>query len=358
MDFELRYENNVQSGVATVKVLGIGSYKGTASRTFGIVSAYVLAGANRNETAALVADENFASGANGVILATNGSFADALASASLAGAMDYPLLLTARDKLPGATAAAISYLSAGSPGFKVIIIGGTNAVSPAVESEVKALIGDKGFRVSRITGSTRYETASMIYSLNADTIDWSDTAIIASGTNFPDALSASSFAAYARAPIFLTNGQTLDESTTAALGSGAFRRVVIVGGNAAVSSSVERAVLMMPGVAKVERIAGSTRYETSLKIARWSMKQGLEAHCVYVASGKKFPDGLAGGIAAGQRGGVLVIASDADQTALGLLKEQSKDVISLCFVGGTSALPASLRWHALDQMGWDHGMLR
>lgn len=63
-------------------------------------------------------------------------------------------------------------------------------------------------KLQRIFGSTRYETAFTAADALQEQLGASlfDTAIIASGTGFPDALSASYLACQKQAPILLSNG--------------------------------------------------------------------------------------------------------------------------------------------------------
>lgn len=60
--------------------------------------------------------------------------------------------------------------------------------------------------ITRISGSTRYETMAMV-SQTALPSAASGAAVVASGNSFPDALAASSLAGYLNAPILLTDPQ-------------------------------------------------------------------------------------------------------------------------------------------------------
>ncbi len=113
-----------------------------------------LAGAGRYETAVEISKSGFPNGAKTVVLAFGLNYADALAGVPLAKAMNAPILLTTLKTLPAETLAEIERLNA----KKVIILGGTSAVSADVE---KALT-DKKLEVERIAGTTRFETAAKI----------------------------------------------------------------------------------------------------------------------------------------------------------------------------------------------------
>ena len=66
--------------------------------------------------------------------------------------------------------------------------------------------------ITRISGSTRYETMAMV-SQTAFPSAASKAAVVASGSSFPDALAASSLAGHLNAPILLTDPKTLSNAT-------------------------------------------------------------------------------------------------------------------------------------------------
>src|SRR5438105_4786226 len=71
-----------------------------------------FAGADRYDTARLIAAGAFPNGSGSVVLATGERFPDALAANYIAGVADVPILLTAVNSLPDATAKAITDLHA------------------------------------------------------------------------------------------------------------------------------------------------------------------------------------------------------------------------------------------------------
>jgi hypothetical protein len=93
-----------------------------------------LQGPNRYETAAAVSRYTFPNGAPIVVVASGTNFPDALVAAPFG--VRGPILLTERDRLPIATANEIKRLGA----KEIIIVGGTAAVSQAVENDLKFLL--------------------------------------------------------------------------------------------------------------------------------------------------------------------------------------------------------------------------
>ena len=167
-----------------------------------------LAGANRYQTAVDVSFNSFPLGVDTVYLATGNGFADALsASAAMTGG-NAALLLTQPDQMPAAVAAELARLSPTS----VIVVGGTAAVSNAVMTQVQALTG---IVPQRLGGANRYATAALV---NAHAFPTGNTQVfLATGTAFPDALSAAQAVISRRAALLLTERDTLPAATLAEL---------------------------------------------------------------------------------------------------------------------------------------------
>ena len=187
-----------------------------------------IGGSNRYETSALMARRVVAlSGAKEAVVATGMNFADALSVAPFAGAKGAPILLTAPNALPASTASAIKTL--GITG--VHIIGGDAAVSSAVEARLPKTL-------SRIGGSTRYETAALV----AKAIGAGDTAFVASGENFADAMVIGPVAAAQGAPILLTTKDSLPAAISNYIQTTKITNFLMIGGKAAIGEKVEWAL--------------------------------------------------------------------------------------------------------------------
>ncbi|MGI6216534.1 MAG: cell wall-binding repeat-containing protein [Coriobacteriales bacterium] len=310
-----------------------------------------LSGKDRYATMAKILDEQWADGsAETMVLATGENFPDALAAGSLSGVLEAPLLITSGKTLSASTKAEIERLVS-SEGSKVIIIGGEGAISSAVESEVDAI---DGVSVERIYGKSRVQTAEKIYSYVADDDTngtWGETAIVVSGDNYPDALSAASYGYAAKAPIFLAKDGEIDSTTATYIRDGGFDTVLIVGGNAAVNFSSVRSSIADPYVV-YGVFSGKTRYETSQLFATWSCGgtvDGVIATCdvtlgydnITVASGKNFPDALAAVSLAGPRKApILLVSTESDSVTKSVVEGNSSDIEQGYIVGGAAAIPA------------------
>lgn len=267
-----------------------------------------IGGADRYETAAMVALE-FGT-ADVVHIASGAEFPDALTArmsvptASLRsnavemgplwpegamGGTGSPTLLTRPDSLPDATIEALQALSPTT----IRIIGGEGAVSAAVAAELEAFGS-----VERIGGADRYETSAMIAEGFAP---GPPIVFVATGEDFPDALSGSAPAGRAQAPILLTRGASLPAATAQALQTLAPQSVVVIGGPGAVSDAVLAEIRAI--VPETNRLAGADRYGTSAAIA---MAYERDTQPL-VATGEAFPDALAGGALAGHLGVPLLL---------------------------------------------------
>ncbi|UOK59111.1 cell wall-binding repeat-containing protein [Bacillus sp. OVS6] len=141
-----------------------------------------------------------------------------------------------------------------------------------------------GQSFERLAGEDRYETSVKI-SQDGWLDGEAETAVLATGANFPDALSATPLAYRYGAPLLLTRQASLPAVVKNELVRLGVSKVFIVGGTSAVSADVEKQVKNM-GI-KVTRLSGTDRYSTSVKIA-----DEIGAGAVVVATGGNFADAL------------------------------------------------------------------
>lgn len=291
----------LSAGWHTVE-LEVGNAAGQDQRAWRVRASGVavtrLAGSERVETAAAISRDRFPQdgGAEAAVLARADDYPDALAGAPFAFAQSAPLLLTARDRL---SAPAASELDRALPaGATVYLLGGAEALSDAVRQEVEA----RGFRVERLAGSSRYGTSAQVSRGLADP----RAAVVASGEGFADALSASGAAALEGYPVLLTSRGGLPEPTRAYLEQAGPEEVFVVGGSAVVSEGVVAELERIVGPGRVTRVAGSDRFATSRAVAQQFF---TSPESVAVASGRQFPDALAGGPHAAGRNAPMLLSA-------------------------------------------------
>lgn len=186
-------------------------------------------GQNRFETSVQVA-KNLGD-SSGVVVTNGFGFADALSIAPVAAQKGMPILLT--DKVD---------LSEQVKGFlknksyeKSYIVGGSGVVSDKIASQLKS--------VTRLGGSSRYGTNSAVLNYFANEFSY-DKVYIASGQNYPDALSGSSLAALSNSPLILV-GTYVDPSVMSSVRDqhDKYNNVIILGGSAVVSDTVANKIV-------------------------------------------------------------------------------------------------------------------
>lgn len=283
-----------------------------------------LSGDDRMATAIQISRDLYRTNgsAPAAVLARAGDFADALAGAPAASAVDGPLLLTPTGELRSDVAAELERVL--QPGATVYLLGGPKALDPSVEDAVKGL----GFTTERLSGSDRFGTAADVLQL----VPESATAFVASGLSFPDALAASAPATRDGVPILLTAPGELPDATRAALrnehwGDAAqpFGTVFVVGGPAVVTDEVLAEIEQATG-GNVIRVAGPDRYATAARVAG-RFYDGVSR--VAIASGERFPDALPGGRHAGAKGVPLLLSP-----GFGLARPQVDQIAGWGISGG------------------------
>ncbi len=290
-----------------------------------------LCGDTRYGTAAAIAARQFPGTVETVILASGEDFPDALAAGVLADVVGGPVLLTRAASLPPETASQISRLSPA----EIVVVGGPSAVSSPVAEAARSLAGA---RLVRVQGSDRYETALEVAREVADRSgETPSTVVLASGLDFPDALSAVPMAAAGRQPILLSRTDDVGWASRLALDELSAQEVVIVGGSGVVGDSVE--VSLRSRGHDVTRVWGSDRYQTSREVAAFAVGRGiLDFDALGLATGRDFPDALAGGGYMAHRGSPLILADSLDVSLSRWLEDRSVDVKGLDVFGGAAAV--------------------
>ncbi|MCM6764088.1 cell wall-binding repeat-containing protein, partial [Rathayibacter sp. ZW T2_19] len=251
----------------------------------GVLTVTRIAGSDRQDTAAKVSAATFAANVPVVFVATGGNFPDALAAAPAAAKQNGPLLLVDRDSMSQPVRDELRRLKPS----KIVVVGSDLSVSERLATELAAYA--KTGEVQRIGGVDRYDTAAQL--VEAAFPKGSSQAWLATGEKFPDALAAAAAAGSVRAPVLLINGgqSTVDDRTRSLVRGLGVKKLTIAGDPLSVSTGIETSFGITP-----VRIGGTDRYDTSVLLNRDAF---TAASTVYLATGEKFPDALAGANAAG-----------------------------------------------------------
>ena len=292
-----------------------------------------IAGDNRYETAADVFDAFGTS--DSVILANGeqGHFPDALVANYLAGVQGSPILLTRADKMPDATAASLA-----TADKSITIVGGTSVVSAEQESSLRA----DGHTVTRVAGDNRYTTAAAVIEAAGDAAD--ATAIITTGVDFPDALSAGPLAYDSGMPLGITRADNINDAVVDALQESGASDFIVLGGPSIVSQAVIDEV-EAAGLDFQERLFGDDRAETSVEVANYAIDNlDFSNEAVNVASGYiagTGADALAGGPLTGMQVRPMLITrsnTNPGDSVLAFLAENCATLDEGIIFGGPAAV--------------------
>ena len=235
-----------------------------------------IAGENRYDTSVDISQKVYSSSQK-VYLVSGEKFPDALSSAALAGKGDGPILLI-NDNNIDKILSEINRL-----GAKEIVFVGGNSISKANEDKIKKFAESKSSVVSAFAGENRYETAIKVAEETIAKRGNKGKVIIADGRNYPDAVSIASFSSKEGIPVILVNGNNVPKEVKVFLNKYKIKDAIVVGGSKAVGLDIEKLF------AKVERVAGKDRYDTSKKIAE---RFFANSKTIFVASGESFADSL------------------------------------------------------------------
>lgn len=213
----------------------------------------------------------------------------------------------------------------------------------------------------RIEGTDRYETAVAVSQFGYAEGE-ANTVVLATGENWPDAISGSVLASRNYGPLLLTRKRALPESVADELRRLQPFEVVIVGSPDAVSLDVEIALRTEFNIPLVWRLAGRDRYETAALVAEtmaktWEPPMGpLQSEPatppIVVASGEKFPDAMsAAPLAANAGSPVLLVRRDSVPPSVqGFLGRHGEEFSSTLVIGGGNTVATST---ANAFPGWD-----
>ncbi|MDD7732356.1 MAG: cell wall-binding repeat-containing protein, partial [Firmicutes bacterium] len=279
-----------------------------------------VSGEDRIATSVEISKKYFEKGkVDAVVVARYDEFPDALAASSLAKAYNGPILLTKSNQLDEEVFKEIKRLAP----ERVFVVGGDKAVSNGVVAQLrKASV----FGVDRIAGETRYETSAAVARQVVKKQGHTMKAVIATGENWPDALTASTLAVAKNSPVLLVRSDRVDSAVKEAIKDLKITGVYIIGGTGAISKSVEKA---LPTV--IERLAGEDRYGTAKAVAEYAFPESDHA---FLASGESFADAMAiGPVAGSQESPILLSTVKLHKTAEKVLKNGTIDHFTI--IGGT-----------------------
>ncbi|HBG8548269.1 TPA: cell wall-binding repeat-containing protein [Clostridioides difficile] len=201
-----------------------------------------IKGNNIYETAGLIADKK--SYDTAIMVNMDNSIADGLSASGLAGAVDAPILLAQKNKIPNETKQRLKNVK------KIYIIGKELSISKSVETELK----NTGAQVTRLGGDDRIKTSYSV-AKEVSGIKKVDEVILTNAyKGEADTISAAPVSVRDIAPIVLTDGKSVPFSTSNV-------KTYAVGGSISMSTSLVNKT-------NAKRLGGSDRYDTNKKVIK------------------------------------------------------------------------------------------
>jgi putative cell wall-binding protein len=218
---------NLASGGTVYLLGGTGVVSTTFEKSLSQYNVKRLGGKNRFATNMQILKETGVT-VDEVLVCSAYGFADSLS----ASAVGKPILLVG-DKLTDEQKTYLSSLGKKS----YYIIGGTGAVTQAIENELKTY-----GTVERVAGANRYSTSAEVAKTFFE--DSSDTVVLAYGLNFPDGLSGGPLAMSLGAPLLLVSSNSINNASASAyVTATAVDKAVCLGGSALISDTAVKEIL-------------------------------------------------------------------------------------------------------------------
>jgi len=311
-----------------------------------------IAGSDRYRTAVAIAKAAWPgwAGVTHVLIASgeDRSASDPLAASGLSWAYHgAPILLVSSTSTPASVRTALSQIRAANGPIALHIVGGTASVPTARVAELRAAAGS-GSTVERVlaTGDRFDLAAAIARRMKAlRPAEFPTRAFIANGADpatFADALSLAPISAATGTPVLLVTRTTVPNATRSALSALGLSERYIAGGTASVSEGVSVALGL--GTGSPNRLAGSTRYDTSVAIAEKALAAGWSTADTIAIAGS-VPDAVSSGASVGHLGGVVITSS---RTGLphgpeGFVGAQASAIARVWVLGSTASLNDDVR---------------
>lgn len=190
--------------------------------------------------------------------------------------------------------------------------------------------------LKRLSGSNRWDTSSLI----AD-YGWAvtDSIVLASGVNFPDALAGAPFAFKIDAPLILTEKSSIPKETLDTIKKLKPKTIYVLGGPIAIKDSVVNQ-LKSSGYT-VKRVYGTNRFGTAVAVGN-QLRKHTQSTTAILAYGMNYPDALSVNSVASSNGYPVLFTEKES------LPEESKDALkswgikNVKVIGGTLVVSESI----------------
>ncbi|WP_369069954.1 cell wall-binding repeat-containing protein [Kineococcus terrestris] len=210
------------------------------------------------------------------------------------------MYLVTKDEVPAAVRERIIYAR------NIVVVGSESAIGADVWTWLRQ---NTRAGLYRVEGRDRFETSVALsrafFPTPADGAAGPSRVVVATGYDFPDALTGSAAAAHASSPMLLVGRDEVPSVVADELRRLRPERITVVGGAGKVSDAVLRE---LQGLARngADRVSGVDRYDTAVRVSHDFFDS---ARVVTLASGEGFADALAAGARAARADGPLLLSS-------------------------------------------------
>ena len=189
--------------------------------------------------------------------------------------------------------------------------------------------------IVRFQGADRFATSAAI--VHASYSPGVPVVYIATGLNFPDALAGGAAAAKAGGPLLLVLPDLIPTQISAELTRLTPASIVVLGGTGAVSDAVLTSLQTYTS-GSVTRVFGADRYTTAANLAA-SFPTGSP---VFIATGRDFPDALAGTAAAAAQHAAILLTTPTTIPSGTAAALSALAPSSITILGGTGAVSSAV----------------
>jgi putative cell wall-binding protein len=299
-----------------------------------------IGGKDRYETAIQISKAGWVDKSKSVVLATGQDFPDALCAAPLAKKLGAPILLNIKSKLLPEVEQELRRLKV----EEITIVGGPGVISDDVLNTLSSM----NIKCTRIYGANRYETSIKV----AQQLDKSTEVAVATGENFPDAISISSIAAQKGMPILLTGKNNLPSGVAQYLKNNYIDTTYVIGGNDVVSEGVAS------NFPNVQRLQGNDRFDTNVAVLN-KFSQELDFKSIYATTGNNYPDALAASALACQsKSPVCLVSNGSIDKLKGSIASKLQDTTEVKAIGQADVVSEDIVEELLQKYGNTNGNLQ
>lgn len=204
-----------------------------------------------------------------------------------------------------------------------------------LQSKLKQL---NKFTHKQLKGINRYET-----SVKVSKEGWSssNTVLLVNGYANADGLVATPLASAYGAPILLSSADTLPESTKTELKRLNPSKVILIGGKGVLYDKLINEIKSIKSSITVERLGGSTRYDTSLLVAK-RLDTISDTNKAYICYGYGEADALSISVKAGEDRQPIILSETNSLKASSFEWLKGEKLQNAYFIGGTGIIGNSV----------------